>query len=196
MYRSLLLLTTVLIGFQSSSVAVPMVVWQTDRLTGFDLHISGTLVGDADAAQTESGEFTSPSGNWQVSYTGSHFFRDTGGFTEQSGLASGSFLGFHPFTFAGPGGYGDHADGPGYFGEEPLGLDAQDYSAGALYIYILDGNPEDVSTWTYLVTISLDTPPEYVPESASTLGLLLLASLCLLAFRRRLGPPTGLHLTA
>ena len=174
-------LAAVLFGAQSLVHAVPFASWEVDRLSGFRLEISGTLVGDSMQAGPEWGEYTSPSGLWTIYYSGGDFTLEDGQLIELGPIVDLSFHGFHPFTAVTPP-YIDVGGGSSESFEFPGGS-----WAGLSSIQISGEDSAGLNTWTYLVTITLDTPAEYVPDSGYTCSLLAMALGALALARHRFG---------
>lgn len=175
------------LSFANQTYAGTVVEWHKDNLTGFSLSYTGTLAVDQfGGGHSAGGTFESPSGLWTVSYSGSMFSTYDSGLlaTEDGAISNGTFHGFHGFRFF-TSGFNDYvyrlpySSGDGYQIYEDGVIDTW---GGFHRIQILSGEPDDLSTWAYRITIELETPPQLVPDSAST--IVLLGALGLVIFVR------------
>jgi hypothetical protein len=164
----------------ATALADPIVTWEKDKLSGFSLTFSGTLIGGPSAAGTESGTFVSPSGRWKVEYLGADYFQwEEEAFVEEEGPpVEGRFTGYKSFSFfSAP--YTDYVYSLPYASGEGFEVfpDGPDYHVYEGYrIQIHSGDFTDLTTWNYTVRIWLETPKHLVPDGGATMAMIVLVA--------------------
>ncbi len=170
----------------------PFVTWQHDSSSGFDMQFGGMLAATNNLWTTGPMEFTSPTGLWEFSSPGI-FVHDMLGnrFAHVSHL-TGRFLGDDPFSFSSYGGYATSVYDGSSSGNSLSRFGSHASYVGMSTTLFEDGDPDDLSTWTYSVHVAFgsypSSPSSAVPEP-STYGFFAAGVLITIILRRRRSLP-------